>query len=88
MADPAVMADHFVKVQKLPNPIPRSPNFRKVPLCARPSYKIGEYAEFGNVTRDMIKEQEVDFLNVCKASAEENVGKLKFVDINKKESEI
>merc|ERR1711983_729623 len=56
--------------------------------CARPSNKIGEYAELGNVTRDMVKEQEVAFLKTCKARAEENGGKLKFVDINKKESEI
>ena len=137
MADPAVMADHFEKIQKLPDPIPGCPNFRRVPgykvyccgqptdegfekalekvtasypkdgkiiwfnlrqepvvyvngqpLCARPSNKIGEYAELGNVTRDMVKEQEVAFLKTCKARAEENGGKLKFVDINKKESEI
>ena len=58
------------------------------PYCARPANKIGEYAELGNVTRDMVKEQEVAFLKTCKARAEENGGKLKFVDINKKESEI
>merc|ERR1711983_591438 len=56
--------------------------------CARPANKIGEYAELGNVTRDMVKEQEVAFLKTCKARAEENGGKLKIVDINKKESEI
>jgi len=137
MADPAVMADHFEKIQKLPDPIPGCPNFRRVPgykvyccgqptdegfekalekvtatypkdgkiiwfnlrqepvvyvngqpLCARPSNKIGEYAELGNVTRDMVKEQEVDFLKTCKARAEENGGKLKYVDINKNAKEI
>ena len=31
MADSSVMADHFEKSQKLPDPIPRSHNFRKVP---------------------------------------------------------
>merc|ERR1712180_143248 len=32
MADsPAVMADHFEKIQKLPDPIPGCPNFRRVP---------------------------------------------------------
>merc|ERR1711997_167463 len=58
------------------------------PLCARPSNKIGEYAELGNVTRDMVKEQEVAFLKTCKARAEENGGKLKYVDINKNAKEI
>merc|ERR1712027_268985 len=131
------MADHFDKIQKLPDPIPGCPNFRRVPgykvyccgqptaegfekdlekvtasypedgkiiwfnlrqepvvyvngqpLCARPSNKIGEYAELGNVTRDMVKEQEVDFLKTCKARAEENGGKLKYVDINKNAKEI
>merc|ERR1712242_244909 len=137
MADPAVMADHFEKIQKLADPIPGCPNFRRVPgykvyccgqptsegfekalekvtasypkdgkiiwfnlrqepsvyvngepLCARPPNKIGEYAELGNVTRDSVKEQEVAFLKTCKARAEENGGKLKYVDINKNAKEI
>ena len=137
MADPAVMADHFEKIQKLPDPIPGCPNFRRVPgykvyccgqptaegfekalekvtatypkdgkiiwfnlrqepnvyvngepLCARPPNKIGEYAELGNVTRDSVKEQEVNFLKTCKMRAEENGGKLKYVDINKNAKEI
>jgi len=137
MADPAVMADHFEKIQKLPDPIPGCPNFRRVPgykvyccgqptdegfekalekvtasypkdgkiiwfnlrqepvvyvngqpLCARPPNKIGEYAELGNVTRESVKEQEVNFLKTCKARAEENGGKLKYVDINKTAKEI
>merc|ERR1712079_821721 len=49
---------------------------------------IGEYAELGNVTRDSVKEQEVAFLKTCKARAEENGGKLKYVDINKNAKEI
>merc|ERR1711878_127093 len=134
----AAMADHFEKIQKLPDPIPGAPNFRRVPgykvyccgqptiagleaalekvtgsiypkdgkiiwfnlrqepsvyvngepLCARPPNKIGEYAELGNVTRDSVKEQEVAFLKTCKARAEENGGKLKYVDINKNAKEI
>merc|ERR1712079_186767 len=137
MADPAVMADHFEKIQKLADPIPGCPNFRRVPgykvyccgqptadgfekalekvtasypkdgkiiwfnlrqepsvyvngepLCARPPNKIGEYAELGNVTRDSVKEQEVNFLKTCKMGAEENGGKLKYVDINKTAKEI
>merc|ERR1711863_215870 len=137
MADPAVMADHFEKIQKLADPVPGCPNFRRVPgykvyccgqptaegfekalekvtasypkdgkiiwfnlrqepsvyvngepPCARPPNKIGEYAELGNVTRESVKEQEVAFLKTCKARAEENGGKLKYVDINKNAKEI
>jgi hypothetical protein len=132
----AAMADHFDKIQKLPEPIPGVPNFRRVPgykvyccgqptiagfeaalnkvtatypkdgkiiwfnlrqepsiyvngepLCARPPNKIGEYAELGNVTRDMNKKDEPEFAKVCDGRAKENGGKLKYVDINKKESE-
>merc|ERR1712152_82492 len=131
------MTDHFDKIQKLPDPIPGCPNFRRVPgykvyccgqptaegfekalekvtatypkdgkiiwfnlrqepnvyvngepLCARPPNKIGEYAELGNVTRDSVKEQEVNFLKVLQNRAGENGGKLKYVDINKQEKEV
>merc|ERR1712079_901697 len=42
MADPAVMADHFEKIQKLADPIPGCPNFRRVPgykvyCCGQPT---------------------------------------------------
>merc|ERR1711892_523909 len=133
----AAMADHFEKIQKLPDPVPGCPNFRRVPgckvyccgqptiagfeaaltkvtgtypkdgkiiwlnlrqepdvyvngdpICARPPNKIGEYAELGNVTRDSAKADEVEFLRVCKSRAETNGGKLKVVDISKKESEV
>merc|ERR1712128_338534 len=133
----AAMADHFEKIQKLPDPVPGCPNFRRVPgykvyccgqptiagfeaaltkvtgtypkegkiiwfnlrqepdvyvngdpICARPPNKIGEYAELGNVTRDSAKADEVEFLRVCQKRAEDNGGKLKVVDINKKESEV
>merc|ERR1712128_569 len=107
----AAMADHFEKIQKLPDPIPGVPNFRRVPgykvyccgqptlagleaalekvcgtiypkdgkiiwfnvrqepnvyvngepICARPPNKIGEYAELGAVTRDLIKADEAEF---------------------------
>merc|ERR1711910_261922 len=132
------MADHFEKIQKLPDPIPGVPNFRRVPgykvyccgqptlkgleaalekvcgtiypkdgkiiwfnvrqepsvyvngepVCARPPNKIGEYAELGAVTRDMIKADEPEFLRVLEGRAKENGGKLKYVDINKKALEI
>merc|ERR1712004_45490 len=132
------MADHFDKIQKLPDPIPGCPNFRRVPgfkvyccgqptlegfekvlekvtgsiypkdgpiiwfnlrqeptvyvngnpVCARPANKIGEYAELGNITRDIIKAQETAFLGECEGRKRVGGGKLKVVDVNKKESEI
>merc|ERR1712109_416509 len=133
----AAMADHFEKIQKLPDPIPGVPNFRRVPgykvyccgqptlaglekalekvcgtiypkdgkiiwfndrqeptvyvngepLCARPPNKIGEYAELGAITRDMVKADEQEFVRVLEGRAKENGGKLKFVDISKAEKE-
>merc|ERR1711910_39380 len=132
------MTDHFDKIQKLPDPIPGCPNFRRVPgfkvyctgqptlegfekalekvcgniypkdgpiiwfnlrqeptvyvngnpICARPANKIGEYAELGNITRDIIKAQETAFLGECEGRKSVGGGKLKVVDVNKKESEI
>ena len=58
------------------------------PLCARPANKIGEYAELGNVTRDAIKEDEAEFVRVCEGKMKDNGGKLKHVDVNKKENEV
>merc|ERR1712042_141042 len=58
------------------------------PICARPPNKIGEDAELGNITREIAKANEEEFLKVCQKRAEENGGKLKAVDINKKESEL
>merc|ERR1712024_424050 len=134
----AAMADHFEKIQKLPDPVPGCPNFRRVPgykvylcgqptiagfeaamgkvcgsiypkdgkiiwfnlrqepvvyvngqpLCARPPNKIGEYAELGNVTREKLKEDEAEFVRVCEGKMKDNDGKLKFVDVNKKENEV
>jgi len=132
------MADHFDKIQKLPDPIPGCPNFRRVPgfkvytcgqptlegfekclekvcgtiypkdgpiiwfnlrqeptvyvngnpVCARPANKIGEYAELGAITRDIIKEQETAFLGECEGRKSVGGGKLKIVDVSKKESEV
>merc|ERR1712095_74929 len=50
--------------------------------------KIGEYAELGGVTRDSCKADELEFVKVLKARAEDNGGKIKVVDVSKKESEI
>merc|ERR1712214_112340 len=138
MDSAACMLDHFDKIQKLPDPIPGVPNFRRVPgfkvyccgqptiegfekalekvcgtiypkdgpiiwfnlrqeptvyvngtpVCARPANKIGEYAELGGATRDIIKEQEKAFLGECEGRKSTNGGKLKIVDVNKKESEV
>merc|ERR1712193_89100 len=132
------MTDHFEKIQKLPDPIPGVPNFRRVPgfkvyccgqptlegfekvlekvtgsiypkdgpiiwfnlrqeptvyvngnpVCARPPNKIGEYAELGAITRDIIKEQEAAFAGECEGRKSTNGGKLKVVDVNKKESDV
>merc|ERR1712038_89945 len=132
------MTDHFDKIQKLPDPVPGVPNFRRVPgfkvyccgqptvegfekvlekvtgniypkdgpiiwfnlrqeptvyvngspVCARPPNKIGEYAELGGITRDIIKAQETAFAGECEGRKSTNGGKLKVVDVNKKESEI
>merc|ERR1712112_269647 len=58
------------------------------PVCARPPNKIGEYAELGNITRDIVKSGEEEFLESCKMRAEDNGGKLKAVDVSKKEVEL
>jgi len=131
----AAMADHFDKIQKLPDPVVGAPNFHRIPgykvystgqptiagvknvlekvtgkiypkegkiiwlnlrqepvvyangnpICARPPSKIGEYAELGDVTRDGIKADEVEFVKVVEGRMRENDGKLKYVDINKTE---
>merc|ERR1711990_1317577 len=139
MGETAVcMLDHFDKIQKLPDPIPGCPNFRRVPgfkvyccgqptlagfeaalekvcgntypkdgpiiwfnlrqepdvyvngqpVCGRPPNKIGEYAELGNITRDIVKQNEVEFLKQVEGRKSANGGKLEVVDINKKKSEI
>lgn len=58
------------------------------PICARPPNKIGEYAELGNVTRASVKADEEEFYRVLTKRAEDNGGKIKVVDVAKKESEI
>merc|ERR1711994_1003958 len=133
----AAMADHFEKIQKLPEPVAGVPNFRRVPgykvyccgqptaarvktclekvtgtiypktgkiiwfnvrqepnvyvngdpVCARPSNKIGEYAELGNITAEMLAKDEPEFLRVLEGRAKDN-GKLKIIDISKKENEV
>merc|ERR1712121_139428 len=58
------------------------------PICARPPNKIGEYAELGDITRDIAKANGVEFLKQCEMRKNDNGGKLKAVDINKKPLEI
>merc|ERR1711942_175225 len=138
MANAVCMVNGFEKIQKLPDPVPGCPNFRRVPgfkvyccgqptiagfeaalnkvcgdkypkdgpiiwfnlrqepdvyvngepICARPPNKIGEYAELGDITRDITKANEVEFLGECEGRKRVGGGKLKVVDVNKKESEI
>merc|ERR1711899_512595 len=57
------------------------------PVCARPPNKIGEYAELGDVTRESVEKDEEEFLRVLESRAKEG-GKIKVVDVNKKESEV
>merc|ERR1712244_34263 len=135
MANAVCMADGFEKIQKLPDPVPGCPNFRRVPgfkvyccgqptiagfenalnkacgdiypkdgkilwlnmrqepivyvngnpICARPPNKIGEYAELGNVTRASVKSDEEEFIKVIEGRAKADGGKLKVVDVNKKQ---
>ena len=58
------------------------------PVCARPPNKIGEYAELGAITRDIVKKGELEFLETVKQRLEADGNKLKVVDVNKKQSEI
>merc|ERR1711881_683424 len=58
------------------------------PICARPPNKIGEYAELGNVTRDSVKADELEFQKVVEGRAKENGGKLKYLTIAKEEKEV
>jgi len=58
------------------------------PVCARPPNKIGEYAELGNVTRASVKADEEEFLRVLESRVKAGEGKMKVVDVGKKESEI
>merc|ERR1712012_1214088 len=58
------------------------------PICARPANKIGEYAELGNVTRDSVKADELEFQRVVEGRAKENGGKLKYFTISKEEKEV
>merc|ERR1712226_741699 len=134
----AAMADHFEKIQKLPEPVAGCPNFRRIPgykvyccgqptadgfkntlekvcgtiypkdgkivwlnmrqepnvyvngnpICARPPNKIGEYAELGAVTTAALGADEPEFMRVVEGRCKENDGKLKYVDISKKEQEV
>merc|ERR1712213_215825 len=58
------------------------------PICARPPNKIGEYAELGAVTRDLIKADEAEFFKVVEGRVKENGGKLKYVTVSKEEKEV
>merc|ERR1712029_416773 len=57
------------------------------PVCARPPNKIGEYAELGAVTADMLAKDEPEFQRVLEGRSKDG-GKLKIIDISKKEKEV
>merc|ERR1711894_61198 len=69
MADsPAVMADHFEKIQKLPDPIPGCPNFRRVPgykvyCCGQPTAEGFEKA-LEKVTASYPKDGKIIWFNL------------------------
>ena len=134
----AVMADHFEKIQKLPDKLDGVPNLRRVPgykvyccgqptiagferclekvtgtlyprdgkiiwlnmrqepivyvdgnpMCARPSNKIGEYAELGNVTAEDLEVDEKEFLRVVNSRIKNADGKLDYVDVDKKKHSV
>merc|ERR1712013_223122 len=116
MANAVCMVDGFEKIQKLPDPVPGCPNFRRVPgfkvyCCGQPTIagfeaalnkvcgdkypKDGPIIWFNlrqepdvYVNGDIAKANEVEFLKQCEMRKNENGGKLKVVDINKKPSEI
>merc|ERR1711936_473778 len=58
------------------------------PVCAGPPNKIGEYAELGDVTRESVKKDEEEFIRVLEGRAKGAEGKIKVIDVNKKESEV
>merc|ERR1739844_886336 len=58
------------------------------PICARPPNKIGVYAELGNVTSAGVLEDEEEFVKVLEGKVKNADGKLKYVDVNKKEHEV
>jgi len=57
------------------------------PVCARPPNKIGEYAELGDVTKESIQADEDEFARMLTKRAADG-GKIKVVDVAKKESEL
>jgi len=57
------------------------------PVCARPPNKIGEYAELGDVTKESIQADEDEFERMLTKRAADG-GKIKVVDVAKKESEL
>merc|ERR1711970_685719 len=58
------------------------------PVCARPTNKIGEYAELGNVTAEQLEKDEEEFLGEVKSRAESNGGKVQYLDVHKAELEV
>merc|ERR1712038_734848 len=77
------MADHFEKIQKLPEPIPGCPNFRRVPgykvyCCGQPTVEGFEKA----------LEKVCGTIYPKDGKIKDNGEKLKYVDVNKQEAEV
>merc|ERR1712123_74618 len=117
MANTACMADGFDKIQKLSDPVPGVPNFRRVPgfkvyCCGQPTIAgfenaltkvCGEtYPKDGPIIWLNLRQEPDVYVNgepICARPANkigeyaemrknENGGKLKYVDINKKVLEV
>eukprot|EP00095_Tigriopus_kingsejongensis_P011533 maker-scaffold33_size549341-snap-gene-1.22 protein:Tk11533 transcript:maker-scaffold33_size549341-snap-gene-1.22-mRNA-1 annotation:"PREDICTED: paladin" len=58
------------------------------PVCARPTNKIGEYAELGEVTRAQLLADEEEFVKVLESRSKNAGGKLKIMDVTKIEKEV
>ena len=66
--NPAVMADHFEKIQKLADPVPGCPNFRRVPgykvyCCGQPTAEGFEKA-LEKVTASYPKDGKIIWFNL------------------------
>merc|ERR1711962_1639597 len=92
----AAMADHFDKIQKLTEKIDGVPNFRRVPgykvyCCGQPTIAGFEAAINKACGETYPKTNKIIWLNMRQEPivyVNGNDGKLKYVDVNKKETEI
>merc|ERR1712115_245117 len=86
------MADHFEKIQKLPDPVVGAPNFHRIPgykvYCTGQPTITGLKNILEKVTGKIYpKEGKIIWLNLRQEPVVYVNGKLMYVDINKKEHE-